>query len=470
MSTPIDTGDIQALVFSGHGRFRHSLIVGLRVQDKEAARASTQRMAENEISFGLTRGQRTKALQFLASAPGLAALGAAESSVANLDTAFLEGMVGPQRSRALGDLGRNAPENWRWNDRQLHALALIYGEKPDEVALESKRLFASASGWQVVFEQPMSSPADRREPFGFSDGISVPRINLSSHDEQRNGPELIAPGEVVLGQCTAAGTLLPPPPVGINGTYVVVRQVEQDVRTFWSFWRSQARDDEEAVWLASKALGRWPNGMPMEATSPGPQPLADENKVAAPISFAADLKGRRCPFGAHVRRANPRDGLAESPSDSLETVANHRIIRRGRRYGSAAPKAWYPSGIATPELDLGTDDESAGRGLFFIALCSDVSRQFEFIQQTWINNPKFMDVNDESDAIAAGGQIVSNEGRFTVPGEPVRRRINGLAHWTTIRAGGYFLMPGRGALSSLLQSSPVANKAMGAPVEEASSE
>jgi deferrochelatase/peroxidase EfeB len=191
--------------------------------------------------------------------------------------------------------------------------------------------------------------------------------------------------------------------------------------------------------------------MPMEAQSPGAPPPADEKKVQAPLRFASDVRGRRCPFGAHIRRANPRDSLDDSPEVSLRLVANHRIIRRGRMYGPAAPAFWYPAGVEVPRLDSGDKPASDERGIVFVALCSDLTRQFEFIQQTWMNNPKFLDLNDESDPIAAGTNIVSNDGHFTVPGDPVRRRIPGLPLFTTIRAGGYFLMPGREALDLIFR-------------------
>ena len=52
--------------------------------------------------------------------------------------------------------------------------------------------------------------------------------------------------------------------LGKNGSYLVLRQLEQDVRGFWIEWLGHAGGDPEvAVWLASKALGRWPNGMPI---------------------------------------------------------------------------------------------------------------------------------------------------------------------------------------------------------------
>jgi deferrochelatase/peroxidase EfeB len=49
---------------------------------------------------------------------------------------------------------------------------------------------------------------------------------------------------------------------------------------------------------------------------------------------------------------------------------------------------------ATPNHSDGVD-----RGLHFICFNADIARQFEFIQQTWVNNPKFGGLYADSDPI-----------------------------------------------------------------------
>ena len=49
-----------------------------------------------------------------------------------------------------------------------------------------------------------------------------------------------------------------------------------------------------------------------------------------------DPLGVGCPVGSHVRRANPRDALAPNKDERqtlLNAANNHRILRRGRKYG-----------------------------------------------------------------------------------------------------------------------------------------
>jgi hypothetical protein len=126
------------------------------------------------------------------------------------------------------------------------------------------------------------------------------------------------------------------------------------------------------------------------------------------------------------------------------------MLRRGRVYGVPAPAEWYPPAIRGAK-QVGTAAEAASsRGLLFMCLCGDISRQFEFVQQTWLNNPKFLDLYDEVDPIAAGHGIPADSHRFSIPRAPLRHRVNGVERWVQVRGGGYFLLPGRGALLQFL--------------------
>ena len=115
------------------------------------------------------------------------------------------------------------------------------------------------------------------------------------------------------------------------------------------------------------------------------------------LSFADDPDGDRCPLGAHIRRANPRDGFGGGRERSLAITAQHRIWRRGRVYGDAVCSELMPADCRRDPIEREGEEKNAESGLFFAALCGDIARQFEFIQQTWLNNPKFAGVYDEVD-------------------------------------------------------------------------
>jgi hypothetical protein len=132
-----------------------------------------------------------------------------------------------------------------------------------------------------------------------------------------------------------------------------------------------------------------------------------------------------------MRRANPRDTLHDDSPRSLQIVNRHRIIRRGRPYE-----------------EPGDDGGPPRRGLVFIAINVDLQRQFEFIQQTWINSPKFAGLYEDKDPIAGDND---GTGVFTIQERPARRRIPGLARFVTVRGGAYFFLPGMRALRRLAE-------------------
>jgi Dyp-type peroxidase family len=480
MSATIDVGDVQSLVFSGHGGLRASAMLELDVREEASARSALLALGETAVAFGFGAKERKSSVQLLLTARGVRALGGTDDDLAGFGRQFTQGMVTTQRSRALGDAEENDPATWTWSDARMDALLIVYAMDRatcDEVAADLAAKLGS--GWVVRPSLAIDLPEDGREPFGFKDGLSGTRVDIGDGSGEKPGVALLPPGEVLLGCRNAAGIVPAAPALGEGGSLVVLRQLEQDVAGFWEFWRRQARDEQEAVWLAAKAVGRWPNGMPVDGSVPGPEPAYDEAVALAPLDFGADARGLKCPFGAHIRRANPRDGLGDDPAASLENVRHHRILRRGRMYGPPVPPDWYPMCIRTaktaatmaPSGNGPAKDAASGRGLLFVVLCADIARQFEFIQQTWLNNPKFSDLYDEVDPIAAGRGLPGDSGRFSIPRSPLRCRINALQRWVRVRGGGYFLLPGKRALRRFLaeKTGPVARQLPARAISEKTS-
>ena len=89
--------------------------------------------------------------------------------------------------------------------------------------------------------------------------------------------------------------------------------------------------------------------------------------------FRFDLMGYKCPIGAHIRRINPRGSLEFGQDGAYDTPGalddRRRILRRGLPYGVVR--------------DRSRDD--GNHGVIFMALNTSIERQFEFVQQQWIN-------------------------------------------------------------------------------------
>jgi deferrochelatase/peroxidase EfeB len=168
-------------------------------------------------------------------------------------------------------------------------------------------------------------------------------------------------------------------------------------------------------------------------------PNRDDPALASSNDFLyadQDPHGFACPIGAHIRRTNPRDSLVPR-KDSLTVSNRHSILRRGRSYGA-------PLQRFSTESDDGTE-----RGLLFVCANANIARQFEFVQQTWVNSPKFGGLYDDRDPLL--GSHGAEGGTLTIPERPVRRRLTGLPRFTTVRGGGYFFLPGIRALRFLAE-------------------
>jgi Dyp-type peroxidase family len=462
----IEKERIQGLVASGYGHLPHAAYLLLAVADPVGARAWLGSVV-GDVTPSAGKGNGPN-LNVAFTWPGLQAIGLRADALATFPPAVQEGLATARRARILGDTDDSAPEAWRWggpNTPEIHVLLMVFAQTEEALAAECERhraAFSAGAGpaLREVAEPIFASlPEDRREHFGFTDGISHPSMRGWGNEPQGEAAKwaVVEPGEFLLGYpdnylrpvdgpTVAAGTdpgdELPPAPgpagrrdLGRNGSYLVARQLAQDVPAFRRFLAGAAGDDVARQRLAAELVGRWPSGAPLVRAPEHDDPaLSDENDFGY---HDEDQQGLRCPLGAHIRRANPRDSSPRHPVEGLRSVNNHRLLRRGRPFGLP---------LADPPTRPG-EEESAERGMIFLCLNGDIERQFEFVQHTWLNNPSFADLLGEVDPIASnpgpGG------GRFSEQQEPVRRRIDSLPRFVTVRGGAYFFLPGLPALRYL---------------------
>ena len=471
MSLQLD--EIQGIILHGYGALDNACFLVLAVEDAGRARnwlgtlelrdsRETPQVSDTCVNVAIT-------------AAGLLQLGLSEKLLVGFAGEFIEGMTGTEhRRRVLGDHGDSSPSNWRWGgtDDDVHILLMLYGKDDASVQdLVSRHDFAAA-GLRVIQQLDSLTLPGRKEHFGFRDGISQPLIE--GYDPPGASGNTVATGEFVLGYDNAYGqltdrpllnpsadpqNLLPPAPdepslrdFGKNGSYLVFRQLKQDVHRFWNVMAEKsdgvadADGNQSCVALASKMVGRWPSGAPLVKAPTADDPaLLDDNDF---MYFALeDPDGLKCPIGSHLRRTNPRDSLDPGPGSlrSIEVGKRHRIIRRGRVYGPPAAPSMDPAEI------IGTPDDGVDRGLHFICFNTQPARQFEFIQHSWMNSTKFDGGYADDDPIAGdrGNGHAAPGGTFTVQQEPVRRRVTGLPRFVTTLGGAYFFMPGISAVRYL---------------------
>jgi Dyp-type peroxidase family len=498
ISDPVDYADIQGLVRFAHGRLTESAFLLVRIKDVPGAR---QWLAGASITHSASLSPLPEsALQLAFTAQGLEALGVAETVVREFSEEFTGGMRAHEnRSRRLGDIAGNDPQHWLWggkDEQNPHLLLMVYtpaGQMQDKLREIRQADFKGAFDILNTLTAKSSGP---EEPFGFADGISQPeidwqaRVDTDPHTRDHYS-NLLALGEILLGYPNEYGLftarpLLNPAEVphtealpaaadqpglkdlGRNGTYLVLRQLAQDVTGFWKYFDEQAQADEpQREALAAAAVGRQRDGTPLVSQShdaiTGIRPNGADNQFL----FDDDPMGRQCPIGSHVRRANPRTGDfppgvsgllsrlirilgfgRQHPGDDLVASTRfHRLLRRGRAYGSTLTPA---QALRDPPLKKSQEE----RGLYFLCLGANISRQFEFVQNAWAMNSKFAGLPTQSDPLLGNREpLVTGEqtDKFTLPQTDAPARcLEGLPQFVTVRGGAYFFMPGIRALEFIV--------------------
>lgn len=410
----------------------------LRIDERRAGREVLQRMipAVAPATDPAHAGQDawlSVALTF----QGLKALGVPQDSLDSFPLEFQQGMA--SRAAKLGDVGESAPANWEKPLGTAEVHLGISALSPDKARLErvlaqAQKTYEKMSGISVIWRLDCFALPTEKEAFGFKDGISHPAVEGSGVPGSNHKEPPLKAGEFFLGYRDETGDYPPmprPEVLGRNGTYVVFRKLHQRVAAFRRYLKANSSSPAEEALLGAKMLGRWQSGAPLALC-----PLRDDPELGADPKRNNDFlfndddpKGLKTPPGSHIRRMNPRDSVITG------VTRLHRMIRRGTSYGPL-----LPDGVL--------EDDGADRGLAFIFVGARLDRQFEFVQTEWLKDSRFFGVGGEADPIAGPHD---GTGLFTIPKQPIRRRLQGLPRFVTTRGGEYFFAPGLRALRWLAE-------------------
>lgn len=482
-----------------------AFVEALRTRVTTAVRWSSEHK-EAPIPTGRRKIERPKVTLNLAfTFYGLLALGVPTRTLRGMPDEFIDGMAA--RAPMLGDDTRKNPLDgwdpvWRSRGRKTgpHILVMLNAQEQvdgspvpelDAMCREIAELCADGGKLELLGGhrgpdprwQQLEAVRDSKgrpcpkEHFGYTDGISDPvfegqyaqrdeaarSIGFGASDGAGHWRPLAA-GEFLLGwpdeAQEIAGAALPLD-FSRNGTFVAYRKLHQDIESF-DAWVAATAAELQRVWgiadpqeakevLLAKMAGRWSDGVPLIA-APTYQAWQDFNRRFPPkddhrvrddsarqralvdFLYRDDPDGIACPMTSHIRRSNTRDMLdprAGGPAKGrMGSALNNRrrIVRRGLPYGKG--------GAADGE-----------HGVIMLVVCASLQRQFEFVQQQWINYG--LDSNSGNDPCPVIGNH-DEQAKFTIPADPASGTppfiATGLKQWVQTRGGDYFFVPSMTAL------------------------
>lgn len=339
-----------------------------------------------------------------------------------------------------------------------------------------------------------------KEHFGYTDGISDPVFEGVPYDERRvkgRGKQMpggtwapLATGEFLLGHVDEAKEYPPAPePILLsrNGTYMIYRKLHENVATFDRYLEEQgSKFPGGKALLAAKFVGRWPDtGVPLvkapdaasnakfgaqllslnaalnAAQKKGDKESVKSNEQAiddilSDFTYDDDMSGAKCPFSSHIRRINPRASLemmnevGDKPGsfkvskDAFDTpgaLANRRrLLRRGLPYGEVK--------------DRTRDD--GNHGIVIMMVNADINRQFEFVQQQWINYGNDFKAGNDKEIILGNHSMDDNfPSKAVIEADPDSDQppyiLSKIPRLVVTRGGDYFFIPSMTALRMIAQ-------------------
>jgi deferrochelatase/peroxidase EfeB len=463
-----DLADLQGNILRGYTKMPYVRYLILEVADRIAARrwlaASISGRDVPQITTGNWGAAKPDTCFNIGlTYEGLRALGTPRSSLEMFPNEFIEGMTA--RALKLGDVGSSAPETWPSpfdEPGRIHLIATIYAGDVRQLDQVQQRAL-DRNALTLLGTREGYNFADDFVHFGYRDNIMQPRFD-GIHDPLRypDGQPMAPLGTVLLGHPTNLEGLTwrvpQPTPLGHNGTFNAFRVLKQDVVGFEEYLDQAAsyllthlkvddvlppgaevkicqvlsiappsRHGALREIVAANLCGRWRDGTPLALSADAPDP----NVNKANFDYVGDS---RCPYGAHIRRCNPRGGHI------VQRIANNsrRLVRRGMPYGPAYDPA-----------KRNRDEPEPERGLLGNFIGASLGAQFEAMSCDWLNlglqDPHITGSNDP-----ITGTNNPHTSWFDLPlasGDTIPLR--GLPEFVTTRGGAYTFLPSLSAIRYL---------------------
>ncbi|KIM91350.1 hypothetical protein PILCRDRAFT_57880 [Piloderma croceum F 1598] len=361
------------------------------------------------------------------------------------DAIFKQGMLADASAGAqgLGDpgvvTGTSVDPDWdpRFKE-EIDFLILITGDSTSTISErlhQIEKILAGSFKVIIQLEGVVRPGAEKgHEHFGFKDCLSQPRV--TGFNTPNTGEVPTQPGVIIVGQ---TGDGVTRPDWAKDGSFLAFRQLKQLVPEFNKFLADNPIPDpgltpeQGSELLGARLVGRWKSGAPIDRdpTADNPADAADPNKVND-FDYSDDLTAQtRCPFSAHLRKTNPRNGTIPV----LQGVQTKRIMRQGMPYGQEVT-----------EEEAQSQTTRHNRGLLFVCYQSNLANGFHFLQKTWANNAGFPIAGTGQDPLI--GQNVNNP-KTTTGLDPLNVASSLTSPLFVLPQGGeYFFSPSIAALNT----------------------
>ncbi|MBD3273755.1 MAG: peroxidase [Candidatus Marinimicrobia bacterium] len=469
--------DLQGNILKSHGR-NYSVHLFFRITNAGDARKWIADFAGSKLTSAIKQFSESRLYKkypdkypyqtfagLLLTSSGYEALGIPSENIPS-DIRFRIGMKHPDVKAWLHD---PPVDEWQAEfQAEIHALIILSSDldpkKQNQFSSEveniSQEIGAFGELVHTEYGHVMREHGDHGYPvehFGYVDGLSQPLFY--EKDIQRAKKES---GRGLWDQSAPLNLVVTSDPNGKYadscGSYFVYRKLYQDVHKFQRLSEELAETLESDYDFAGASIvGRFKDGTPLVKYK-RPQRTGENASDTVPNNFTYDNDpdGRKCPFHAHIRKANPRGEKHDEPFtrllrflgqfrwlrnrfDSLDKrikemdkmERDRRIARRGISYGPVNPEPG--------------DDA----GLLFLGAQSNIASQFEFIQNTWSNKNTFLEDGTGLDPVIGQGFQQDGGQYWSIDWKDSRKRQFDFRDCVRLRGGEYFFAPSLSFLKSL---------------------
>ena len=424
---------LQGNILASHGR-DHSLHIFLKFKPAvNAVKDWIRQFASNHITSA--RQQVGEAERFRREGvPGKLFAGflMSASGYEVIGVGYKKFLIGTQGGRpfvrgmrkAGGELNDPPVEKWEAGFQDsLHAVVFLAGDNKEELERAGQEIRQEVSQVATVVNVEKGAQLRRNgqafEPFGYADDLSQP-LFFKAHIERarKQGTEKWDPSAPL-------NQVLIQDPHGPDefsfGSYLVYRKLEQNVAGF----KSRRRELAQLLGVNEELAGAFIVGRFRDGTPVVLQSAPDSQSLTNNFDYADDLQGSKCPFHSHIRKTNPRGDLNRQVGFSTDNERQHRIVRRGVPYGMEDLEA----------------KPATGAGLLFMCYQSDICNQFEFMQQAWANEKRFVKRGVGLDAVVGSGFQSPGGQRWLRKWGAEERMDFDFSGFVTLRGGEYFFAP-----------------------------